>query len=160
MILITNQQRRFAIEEDSLRASVQRLLDTLGYVDFDIGILLTTNRAIKQYNKQYRNKDVVTDVLSFPFHQIKAGKHIVAKTADEKNLGDIIIAPAFVWDKLAESADWHQKQKKEQLILLHKRTIELIVHGLCHLLGYDHDTDADYKAMQQKERQLLQSLVK
>lgn len=160
MILITNQQRRFAIDKESLSTLVQELLDTLGYSDFDIGILLTTNRTIKHYNKQYRNKDVVTDVLSFPYHQIEAGKRILAKNADDKNLGDIIIAPAFVWDKLAESADWHQKQKKEQLSLLHKRTIELIVHGICHLLGYDHATDADYKAMQQKERQLLQSLVK
>lgn len=160
MILISNQQRRFPIDEDTLSSLIQELLNTLGYADFAIGILLTTNSTIKQYNKEYRNKDVVTDVLSFPYHQIQAGKRIIAKTADDKNLGDIIIALAFVWDKLAEHADWQQKNKKERVILLHKRIVELIVHGICHLLGYDHTTDADYKAMQKKERELLQKLIK
>ena len=54
---------------------VQRLLDELGYSDFDIGIWFTTNKTIGHFKELYRGKSAPTDILSFPYHtHIKAGQ--------------------------------------------------------------------------------------
>ena len=69
--------------------------------DFDLGIWLTSNKMIHKYNKEYREKDKPTDVLSFPYHtELKAGERIKVKTEEDKNLGDLIIAPEYVMNDL------------------------------------------------------------
>ena len=130
MISIKNTQRKISIDVNRLKADAQTILDALDYSDFDLGIWLTTNATIRKYNKEYRHKDKATDVLSFPYHTaLKAGQRIKVKEDDDKNLGDLILAPEY-----------------------------LLVHGICHLLGYDHIEDKDYKIMHKKEMELLKLL--
>ncbi|HSW73947.1 MAG TPA: rRNA maturation RNase YbeY [Candidatus Limnocylindria bacterium] len=150
MILIKNTQRKIKVDTITLKKDAQRILDLLGYVDFDLGILLTTNKTIHEYNLHYRGKDKPTDILSFPTHpDLKPGQRIVATDDDEKSLGDVIIAPEYV---VAEA----EKLK----VTFEQRMQRLLVHGICHLLGYDHIEDADYKIMLQKEMYLLRMLKK
>ena len=105
---------------------------------------------IRKYNHEYRDKDKATDVLSFPYHsELKAGERIKIKTDEDKNLGDIIIAPSYV---LKDLPRWNQTFEQRMQVLL--------VHGICHLLGYDHIDDADYKVMHKKEVALLRKLKK
>ena len=127
---------------------IQILLDHLGYAHFDIGIWITTNATIRRFNKNYRHKDTPTDILSFPFYpDLKPGEKIYAATPDDQNLGDIII-----------SAERAQKDAQELGIGFPEHLQVLLVHGVCHLLGYDHETDAQYKLMERKERELLELL--
>ena len=77
MINIQSKLRSIDFNLESYKSQAQKALDALGYGDFDLGILLTTNATIKKYNDQYRNKNKATDVLSFPFHHIPAGTKIV-----------------------------------------------------------------------------------
>ncbi len=99
-------------------------------------------------NKQYRNHDKPTDILSFPYHpDIKAGEKIIAQTKEEKNLGDLVICPEYVEQDLA---CWNQSFQERIKVLL--------VHGICHLLGYDHIKDTDYEIMHQKEMEILAML--
>lgn len=144
MILIRNEQT-FPVDVVKLKRDARTILRSLDYDDFDLGILLTTHEAIHDYNKQYRGYDKPTDILSFPYHQIVPGEKIEAPTDEEKNLGDIIMCPAYINDDLAR---WEKTFQERMDILL--------VHGICHLLGYDHIEDADYEVMKLQEDALLE----
>lgn len=148
MIKIKNSQRKVTIDTKLLKRQAQALLEALGYSDFDLGIWLTTNKTIQQYNRDYRKKDKPTDVLSFPAHpDLKPGQTIEPDEDDDKNLGDLILAPEYI------------KDDAERLgVTFEQRMRRLLVHGICHLLGYDHIEDADYKVMLAKERALLRKL--
>ncbi len=144
MITIDNQQS-MPLNLDLIQKNAQRILDYLGYQDFDLGILFTDNNGIHEYNNEYRGKDKPTDILSFPFHpNLKAGEKINALSEDEKNVGDIIICPEYI---KADLERWGQTFEQRMDVLL--------VHGICHLLGYDHIEDEDYAIMKQKEEELL-----
>jgi probable rRNA maturation factor len=148
MILIRNSQRKIFVDVKKLKRDAQTLLTALKYEDFDLGLWLTTNKTIQKYNAQYRHKDKPTDILSFPYHpQLKAGERIVAQTDEDKNVGDLIIAPEYV-----------VQDAKNLGTTFEKRMQVLLVHGICHLLGYDHIKDADYKVMHRKELALLKKL--
>ncbi len=144
MILIRNEQT-FPVDLVKLKRDARIILRSLDYDDFDLGILLTTSDVIHDYNKQYRGYDKPTDILSFPYHQIQAGQKIEPAHDEEKNLGDIIMCPAYIHDDLAR---W-QKTFQERMDIL-------LVHGICHLLGYDHIEDADYEVMKLQEDALLE----
>lgn len=148
MILIKNRQKKYTIDLKAFATRMQLLLDSLGYTDFDVGIWFTTNKTIARYNTLYRHKSGPTDILSFSYHtHVKAGKKIVPKGSDDRNLGDIIISLEYVYT-----------HKRWQDVQPQKRLDVLMVHGLCHLLGYDHETDADYVVMNLKEQSLLKLL--
>lgn len=149
MITIKNKQRSVAINIKELRTDAQIILDALKYSDFDLAIQLVPLKAMHDLNHYYRQQDKPTDILSFPFYpDIKAGKRIKATSQEEKNLGDIIICPAYVKSDLER---WNQDFKTRMKVLL--------VHGICHLLGYDHIKDADYKKMHAVEIKLLKKIM-
>jgi probable rRNA maturation factor len=96
-------------------------------VDFEVGLRLTTDKEIRELNRDFRNKDKATDVLAFAQREGPAG------VLHPELLGDIVI-----------SVDTARRQAKRGLAaeLLH-----LASHGLCHLLGYDHRDDAEERVM-------------
>ena len=150
MINLKNTQRTIKINLTQIKNDAQKILDILDYPDFDLGIWLTTNATIRKYNKQFRAKDKPTDILSFPYHpDLKAGNRIKPRTEDDKNLGDLIISPAYI-----------QKDAPRFAVTAEQRLRTLLVHGICHLLGYDHIKDVDYKAMHKKEAEILKKLGK
>ena len=126
------------------------MLNLLDYDDFDIGILLTDNQEIQQYNAQYRKKDAPTDVLSFPFYpNLTPDEKIIPQNDDDKNLGDIIISPEYA---LA-----HNVLPGETPL---QTVIRLIAHGIAHLVGHDHQTDKEHEQMQLLEEELLEVVSK
>lgn len=148
MINIRNSQRKIKVDVNQLKQDAQTILDALDYSDFDLGIWLASNTTIHKYNREYRKKNKPTDILSFPYHtELKAGKRIKVKSEDDKNLGDLIIAPEYVMDDLPKWETTFEKHMQR-----------LLAHGICHLLGYDHIEDGDYKVMKKKEDQLLKKL--
>src|SRR5579863_10506702 len=97
MITIVNKQRSIPIDTKQLNHDAQIILNALKYPDFDLGILLTSNKTIQKYNNQYRSKDKPTDILSFAYHDtLQPGQRIKVRSEEDKNLGDLIIAPAYV----------------------------------------------------------------
>lgn len=102
----------------------------------EVSLLLTSDEIIKELNNQYRNKDKPTDVLSFPME-------------DKLMLGDIAI-----------SIDTAKKQAEEREIALEREVAFLFIHGLLHLLGYDHETSIeDEKEMFELQENILKDLV-
>ncbi len=149
MISINNEQS-FPIDTQALQNDAQIILKFLGYATFDLGILLTDIQTMHEFNKKYRDQDKSTDILSFAYHQyVKAGEKISAKNKEDKNLGDIIMCPEYIHKDLPR---WNE--------LFEKRIQILLVHGVCHLLGYEHINDEDYELMRQKEAEILAVLAK
>lgn len=149
MILIKNRQRSIHIDIKKLESCAMKMLKVAGYPDFDLGLLITTDKSIRQYNNQFRSKDKATDILSFPFYpELKAGQKIIALSEDEKNLGDIIISAAFVQNK---AIDYGRSFEQHLSALL--------AHGIAHLLGHDHIDDADFVKMDRFEKKLIKSIA-
>lgn len=148
MILIKNNVRTIKVDHKKLSTTVQAMLDYLGYGDFDLGMLLTTNATIKRYNNDFRKKNKATDILSFPYHtQLKAGQKIKVICPEDKNLGDIIISLEYVAKKAIEL----ERTFDEHMTIL-------LAHGIAHLLGHDHIKDNEYELMQKLENQLLKAV--
>ncbi|HVW99382.1 MAG TPA: rRNA maturation RNase YbeY [Candidatus Babeliaceae bacterium] len=148
MILIRNTQRTISINKELISQQAQQILNILNYSDFDLGIWITNDKTIRFYNREYRHKDKATDILSFPYYpELQAGKQIKAKTQEEKNLGDLIISAPYVLNEAQKLG-----------VSLEDRLKILLVHGVCHLLGYDHIEDADYRRMRAKEAYIIKKL--
>ncbi len=111
---------------------------------FTCTLLLSESKEIKALNKRFRNRNRVTDVLSFPFFNRKELKKKL-KNEKEIYLGDIIINLSKVKFK---------KDSKQFLLEFNK----LWVHGLVHLFGYDHKKDKDFFDMLKIEKRLLSYL--
>jgi len=148
MITITSRLKKLDdFNQDTYILYAQKALQVLGYGDFDLGIMLTTNATIKNYNAQYRNKDKATDVLSFPYHYIKAGNTIIPESDDDKNIGDMIISIEYV-----------RNSAKKLGTTFEKRMNRMLIHSICHLLGYDHMQDDEFAIMIEKEKWLAKSI--
>lgn len=106
--------------------------------DHEINIRLVTATEMQSLNKDYRKKDNVTDILSFPF---------TAPGFETNELGDIVLCPA----RINEDA---KKQNKE----MKHHWAHLLVHGTLHLLGFDHYNDADAEVMIAREIAILNIL--
>jgi len=149
MITIQNAQRKIKVNTKQLKKDAALVLKALDYSDFDLGIMLVTNKAMRNHNCAYRAQDKPTDILSFPYDPyLKAGERLKPETEEDKNLGDIIIAPQYVMDDLPR---WEQSFDERMRVLL--------VHGICHLLGYDHIEEEDYHVMYALETFLLKKLA-
>lgn len=148
MINIKNRLKNLHnFDLETYKIHAQKALDALGYGDFDLGIMLTTNATIKKYNAQYRNKNKATDVLSFPFHHILAGTKIKPMSDDDKNIGDMIISIEYV-----------QAAAKKLGTTFELRMNRMLIHSLCHLLGYDHIQDDEFAVMIKKEKSLAKTI--
>ena len=103
-------------------------------------LLLSNNKNIKKLNKDFRNKNKPTDILSFPLEK---------KTKISKNiyLGDIII-----------SYNYLDKPKSQDLKLFKEKVIKIFIHGFLHLLGFDHSKNKDYSKMLREENFLFKSV--
>lgn len=148
MITIKNTLRAEKLDIKKIEVTAQSILTELGYADFDLGIWLTTSATIRKYNRDFRNKDKATDILSFPYHYgLKAGEKITVHTEEDKNVGDVIIAVDFVKGLLPLYN-----------VTLQERLSILLVHGICHLLGYTHYDEENDEKMSKLERKIAKKL--
>lgn len=147
MIVIKNTQRRYPIDPASLEKAVTKVLKAVGYPNYDLTIWFTTDPTIRKYNKQFRGKDKATDVISFPYYETKKPGTLPKASIQEPILGDIMLSPAYIKQDLI---NWNQA--------LGERILILIVHSICHLLGYDHETDSDFDIMSKEEKRLMDLL--
>ena len=106
----------------------------------EVDLLFVDNETIREMNREYRDKDMATDVLSFPMYE--ADEEI--DDEEEILFGDIVI-----------SLERAQEQCQEYGHSLEREVMYLLVHGLLHLAGYDHMEEEDKKQMRAREARLL-----
>ena len=109
---------------------IEKIVKYLTNKNFEL--IIVNNETIQNINKQYRNIDKATDVLSFPIESI----------SDDMPIGTIIISA----DKVKEGAKYFQHSIQDEFKLL-------LIHGLLHLLGYDHEIDDG--EMRAKEEEII-----
>ena len=113
-----------------------------------INIILTNPENIKNINKQYRNIDKETDVLSFPMFEKEEIENLRKNGNDiEEALGDIVIS----LQKVEEQAQEYGHSFERELSYM-------LIHGFYHLMGYDHMNDNDKVQMREKEEGVLKKL--
>jgi probable rRNA maturation factor len=111
----------------------------------ELSVTFVDNEKIKEINRDYRNKDQATDVISFAMEEMGEGEmEIIYEEDAPRMLGDIIISVP----KAMEQAEEYGHSLKRELGFL-------ALHGLLHLLGYDHETEADEKEMFDKQKEIL-----
>jgi len=149
---------------------VGKIQGVLGVSDFQVDIWFCSDSKIRELNGDWRGKSKATDVLSFPANDFTA-PGVFDFDGDptiqfEKHLGDIVISPAYVQrqcereknEPTAISEDRGVSLAMSSTYSLDGRIALLLVHGMVHLLGYDHETDRDWKLMTKKEDEVLEKL--
>lgn len=114
---------------------------------FDITITLTSDATIRKLNRDYRGKDKPTNVLSFPQLDLSSKQKFVAIPGVPIPLGDVVLAFETV-----------KRECKGQDKNIENHTLHLVVHGVLHLLGYDHMNSKDATAMENLERNILDAM--
>ena len=112
--------------------------------DSEVSVTFVDNEAIHEINRQYRDKDQPTDVISFAMEELGEGEVEIIGEGMPRVLGDIIIST----DRTKEQAEEYGHSFERELGFL-------AVHGFLHLLGYDHMTEEDEKEMFGKQDAIL-----
>lgn len=136
-IFINNNQKILKIKKIELKKFIKEILNKLNLDNkTEVSITFVNNNEIKELNKQYRNIDKETDVLSFPFqNDLNLPVNI---------LGDVIISTQKV---ISQSEEYGHSIEREMYFL--------IVHGILHLLGYDHHTKEEEEEMFSLQKKIL-----
>ena len=153
----TNHAFSFSVQDTAEKVAAGVLkLENCPYVA-SINLLLTDNEDIRTYNREYRNIDSETDVLSFPnvdyetagdFSAVEKSKaECFDLDNDELILGDIIISV----DKVKEQAQEYGHSELREFAFL-------VAHSMLHLCGYDHMTDEEAEVMERKQEAVLSEL--
>ena len=119
--------------------------------DLSAEIVITDEDEIRRLNREMRDIDAVTDVLSFPSLDGISGRKIEKKNfpADLDEQGNVFLGSIAICRKRAES------QAEEYGHSIEREMNYLAAHGVCHLLGYDHIEESDKKIMREKEERVL-----
>jgi len=132
-----------AVVATTVRTDARRLVRLLGEGDAELTVSLVDDDAIRALNRDYRQADRPTDVLAFAMRE---GERV---TGDEPVLGDVVI-----------SLDTAARQAHRRGVPLARELRTLLVHGVLHLLGYDHErSPAEARRMRAEERRLAAALA-
>ena len=154
---ITNESE-LSVPMRALSARVEKLYQFIGEQESEVSIVLTTDDAIRELNKEWRDLDESTDVLSFPMRE---GED--PEIAKQLPLGDVVISVETAM-RYVESC--HHKERinegpaplTDTWSLLDELTF-LVIHSTLHLLGYDHAEPDEEKIMRDKEREWMMFIL-
>lgn len=141
-IVMQNRQRTLRIDTAQVKQGLHQAMAYLGCDDQELSVVLGNDRLLQELNRTYRHKDYATNVLAFPQPPV----------ADDgpttRLLGDVIVSLPTA---AREAQDLRQP--------LEARVLYLLIHGLLHLLGYDHEgSTAARRRMERREQAILAHL--
>lgn len=140
--VLVSQRATLALDEAAVRDLLLRAMALLA-VDHEVSVLAVDEAEMAQLNHTYREKSGPTDVLSFALNEGEEGE------AQDYWLGDIVVCPAVAARQAARAG--HAAERE---------TCWLLIHGLLHLLGYDHERGRDEaRRMRDQEQWLLSNLL-
>lgn len=137
MIRFIKKIKGYNINLKELEMFAEKILKNYGKEKEDVTVLLCGNRLIKKLNMEYLSKNRPTDVISFPINEI---------LEDRRYLGDIAI-----------SVPYALKSAKKRGEILENELKKLLIHGILHLLGWDHEKDSG--EMRKEERKLKKIMI-
>ncbi|HKG15688.1 MAG TPA: rRNA maturation RNase YbeY [Pyrinomonadaceae bacterium] len=125
MVEVVNRQRKVRVDSERWRAFAEGALKVVPAEGAGATVAFVSDRAMRELNRRWRGKSGTTDVLSFPSGQEEFEK------GGGASLGDVVI-----------SAEQAARQAAEHGLDFEGEVAQLILHGLLHLCGYDHETDS------------------
>ncbi|MEC4674869.1 MAG: rRNA maturation RNase YbeY [Nitrospirota bacterium] len=139
-VIIRNRLRRVSFRLPPLNRLIQRLLDTMGEGNSELGIELIGDGKMRRLNREFRNIDRTTDVLAFALREVEG--------PPSNLLGDVVVSiPMAI------------RQARVLAHTLDEEIIRLLIHGMLHLVGYDHERgERDAQRMQRQEQGLWKTL--
>ena len=150
MTLLIDNRSNYELSDEMKSVFEKVCMESLVYEEFDtdceISLSLVNDEEIHEINKQFRNIDRPTDVLSFPQLTFEEGEEADVNENGEIVLGDIIISV----DKAKEQAEEFGHSMKREMAFL-------AVHSMLHLMGYDHMVDEERKVMEAKQEEILKN---
>jgi probable rRNA maturation factor len=120
--------------DEAWRRRVRRAAAAVGRRGDTVNLVFVDDREIRRLNRRYRRKDKPTDVLSFGY---------------DAGPGDDVVGDVFV------SLETLQRDAKRLQVPARHHAVRIVVHGLLHVAGYDHESDADAARMERRERLAL-----
>jgi ssRNA-specific RNase YbeY (16S rRNA maturation enzyme) len=159
------------IDEDALRNTLQKISKIIGYETYDVTLLLVEDDEMAEENLESRGVDAPTDILSFPFHDYEEPGLLEDPEFDIPDyytLGDMMLDVPYVIRRCEEDEEDDDDDEEDQERGVsgamanvkdpEQRIHMLLVHGMLHLVGYDHEEDEDYEEMVQREEEILREL--
>jgi len=147
-VFVSNLQEEVALDSDLtefLLTVIEEVVKGEGYGDeAEVSLAFVNDSYIRDLNLQYRGIDSPTDVLSFPMLE---GEPLQGEGDDEVLLGDVVI-----------SLQAARRQAEEYGHGFRREVVYLAVHGVLHLLGYDHLKEEERRIMRKKEEEILEKL--
>ncbi|MDQ6930027.1 MAG: rRNA maturation RNase YbeY [Candidatus Eremiobacteraeota bacterium] len=137
MIHYRNTVRKSGIDARTVKRTAKLLLAAIGEKKSALSISFVDDRTIRELNREHRGKDKPTDVLSFPL--LAAGE----SSLGERLLGDVVI-----------SVDTARRQAAGYDATLEAEVNRLLIHGVLHVMGHDHEESAEQERMLAEERRL------
>ena len=149
-IIFSNEQDKFPAGFKLKYIVKKAVKGALKYMSFsydaEVSVTFTDNEGIRELNREYREKDSATDVLSFPMYDFKSGD--IPFEGERAELGDIVLS--------LERADEQAKQFGHSF---KRECAFLTVHSMLHLLGYDHEISKEEEEMQcLAQREIVETL--
>jgi probable rRNA maturation factor len=142
VVRVTTQGGPFTgVSAPTIRRRAQKMLAHLGLSAVELSIALVDDATIHALNRSYRRKDKPTDVLAFPLEEPTPRRG--TRPPGDRLLGDVILSI----DTARRQAGRHRRSLLGELTML-------LAHGLLHLLGHDHRTDAEEREMTARTREL------
>eukprot|EP00612_Vaucheria_litorea_P006847 CAMPEP_0171472556 /NCGR_PEP_ID=MMETSP0946-20130122/1344_1 /TAXON_ID=109269 /ORGANISM="Vaucheria litorea, Strain CCMP2940" /LENGTH=232 /DNA_ID=CAMNT_0012002207 /DNA_START=53 /DNA_END=748 /DNA_ORIENTATION=+ len=168
-VTIRNTQRKYDIDTNRLERDLSEIKRLIGYDKWDCHLWLTTDATVKKLNRQFRKSDKSTDILSFQIHEATVpGTLKEVYHPEEMVLGEMIISLQYVDRVAVEDKHEFEKEKAEGIQAEYERGVSgamarvysveeripyLCIHGLLHLVGYDHESDEDFQLMAKREEE-------
>jgi len=151
--IIINNSKDLKIDEEKIKKAANFIFAQLEKEEnSEINIVFIGKEEIKELNLKYRGKDNYTDVLSFSYLEDKDVFGFIGDSENFKNefgfftVGEIMICPQAALENIA---------KYNKKFDLEHELIFLIIHGMLHIYGYDHENDGDSEAMDIKQDELM-----
>lgn len=146
-----NSDIKPAISKKSLLQVANIVINSLDIKkSIEMGIVITNDEEIKGLNSAYRQINSATDVLSFhmqPDENDNLSPSFITPPDEIQHIGEVII-----------SYETASRQAKENSITITEELTFLLVHGILHLMNYDHENDIDRKAMESKEKEMIKKI--
>lgn len=149
-IYFSNEQNKYTVDENLENLVNKAVSGALEFeeIDFDceVSVTFTDNDGIRKLNREYRNKDSATDVLSFPMYAFTEDD--MPDTDFSVELGDIVL-----------SLERAMEQSEEYGHSYEREVAFLTVHSVLHLLGYDHElSEEDDADMRERQRKIMENI--
>ncbi|MDA3864724.1 MAG: rRNA maturation RNase YbeY [Deltaproteobacteria bacterium] len=134
------------IKTENLQTTAKKILEYLNLAETELSLVICDDPFIRDLNKNWRNQDKATDVLSFPQSD---NKQIEAFQNKDNSLFPLLLGDIII------SLETAQRQAE---FSLETEVCRLLIHGIAHLIGYDHKTQEEFEKMQVVEKDLLKLL--